>query len=295
MPTNPQTHFIIRVGHYTLLTLLALLSIGPFLWLLITALKSGDENIFNAAQFLPEKPTFENFVETWNTVHIGTYMLNSIIVATLTVSLNLIFSTLAAYPLARMQFQGRQAVFLSILSTMMIPFQVIMIPLYLMMLKMGLTGNSGIGLASFFSNELPVHVWIGLIIPFAISGFGIFFVRQALIGLPKELEESAVLDGCNSFDVLVRVLVPLIYPTLATLAVFTFMASWGEFLWPSIILSEEPHFTLPVGLVYLQGAFSANWRMIAAGTVLSMLPIIVFFVILQRFFVSGNISSAVKG
>ncbi len=276
--------------HYALLTALVIASVGPFLWLLFTAIKSGDENIFNPAQFLPQKPTLANFSETWNKVSMGSYMLNSVVVAILTVGFNLVFSTLAAYPLARMQFTGQKGVFLVILSTMMIPFQVIMIPLYLIVLKAGLTDNTMLG-----PGWPPIHVWAGLIIPFAISGFGIFFVRQALVGLPKELEESAVLDGCNSVQVLLKVLLPLIKPTLATLAVFTFMASWGEFLWPSILLSEEKHFTLPVGLVYLQGTFSSNWRIIAAGTVLSMLPIISFFLILQRYFVSGTLSGSVKG
>ncbi len=276
--------------HYLLLIALVILSIGPFLWLLSTALKSGDENIFNAAQFLPESPTLSNFTNTWKKVSMGAYMLNSIIVTLLTVSFNLIFSTLAAYPLARMQFKGQEAMFILILSTMMIPFQVIMIPLYLIVLKAGLTDNTILG-----EGWPPINVWAGLIIPFAISGFGIFFVRQALVGLPKELEESAVLDGCNSFQVLLKVMIPLIKPTLATLAVFTFMASWGEFLWPSILLSEEKNFTLPVGLVYLQGSFSSNWRMIATGAILSMLPIMSFFLILQRYFVSGTLSGSVKG
>ncbi len=277
--------------HYLALILLVVISVGPFLWLLSTALKSPEENIFatGTLSLLPQKPTLDNFTTVWNQVSIGSYMINSIVVAAITVFLNLIFSVLAAYPLARMRFRGRQAFFVAILTTMMIPFQVIMIPLYLIMLKFGLTD------ASSLADFPPINAWFGLAIPFAISGFGIFFVRQALVGLPKELEESAVLDGCNSFQILTRVLVPLIYPTLATLAVFTFMASWGEFLWPSIILSEEQHFTLPVGLVYLQGAFSANWKLIAAGTVLSMLPIIAFFLLLQRYFVSGSLAGSVKG
>lgn len=277
--------------HYLVLLLLVIISVGPFLWLLSTALKSPEENIFatGSLSLLPAQPTLGNFATVWNQVSMGSYMINSIVVAIITVILNMVFSVLAAYPLARMKFRGRQAFFVAILATMMIPFQVIMIPLYLIMLKFGLTD------ASSLANVPPVNAWIGLAIPFAISGFGIFFVRQALVGLPKELEESAVLDGCNSFQILTRVLVPLIYPTLATLAVFTFMASWGEFLWPSIILSEEPNFTLPVGLVYLQGAFSANWKLIAAGTVLSMLPIIAFFLLLQRYFVSGSLAGSVKG
>jgi putative chitobiose transport system permease protein len=274
-----------RFLNYLILVLLVISAIGPFAWLLSTALKSPEENIFSyPPQFIPDNPTLGNFVEVWNAVPMLAYFTNSMVVTLLTVALNIIFSVLAAYPLARMKFRGNSAIFYAILATMMIPFQVIMIPLYLIMLKIGLTDTYGL-----------VNGWLGLVMPFAISGFGIFFVRQALVTLPKELEESAVLDGCNSFQVLTRVLVPLIFPTLATLAIFTFMASWGEFLWASILLSEPTHFTLPVGLVQLQGAFSANWRLIAAGTILAMLPILAFFIALQRYIVSGSLSSSVKG
>ncbi|MBY0402786.1 MAG: carbohydrate ABC transporter permease [Cyanobacteria bacterium] len=270
---------------YAFLLVLVIFAIGPFAWLLSSALKSDGENIFQyPPQFLPEFPTLENFQKVWTTVPMLQYFINSLVVTGLSVVLNLLFSVLAAYPLARMSFKGEKAIFLIILATMMIPFQVIMIPLYLMMLKMGLNDSMGL-----------VNGWMGLVIPFAVSGFGIFFVRQALVSLPKDLEESAVLDGCNSFQILTRILLPLIGPTLATLSVFTFMANWGEFLWPSIILTQPDHFTLPLGLVQLQGAFSANWRLIASGTILSMIPVLVFFLVLQRYFVSGNLSGAVKG
>jgi putative chitobiose transport system permease protein len=274
-----------KILQYAILVLLVLLAVGPFLWLLSTALKSVDENIFAyPPQFIPQHPTLANFVAVWNKVPMGWFFANSIVVTLLTIFFNITLSVLAAYPLARMQFKGQGAIFFSILATMMIPFQVLMIPLYLICLKLNLTDSAGI-----------VNGWLGLVLPFAVSGFGIFFVRQALVTLPKELEESAVLDGCNSLQILWFVLLPLIRPTLATLAVFAFMATWGEFLWPSIILSEPSHFTLPVGLVQLQSAFSADWKLIAAGTLLSMIPILVFFFALQRYFVSGATSGAVKG
>jgi putative chitobiose transport system permease protein len=270
---------------YLALILLVMVAVGPFIWLLSTALKSDGENLFQyPPQFIPQEPTLANFVDIFNKVPMAAYFFNSMVVTLLTVFFNLLFSVLAAYPLARMQFKGQKAILMLILSTMMIPFQVIMVPLYFIMLKLHLTDATGV-----------VQGWIGLVIPFAVSGFGIFFVRQALVTLPRDLEESAVLDGCNSADILFRVLLPLIQPTLATLAVFTFMATWGEFLWPSIILNEPGHFTLPVGLVQLQGAFSANWRLIAAGTLLSTLPVLVFFIVLQKYFVAGALSGSVKG
>jgi len=279
-----------KTGVYALLIMLCLLAVGPFLWLLSTALKSSDENIFSAIpQLLPQTPTLDNFAEVLKKIPMLRYVANSMIVTGLTVVLNLVFSVLAAYPLARMRFFGQKAVILTVLATMMIPFQVIMVPLYLIVLKMGLVDSN----PDLFG---PVaNGWLGLVLPFAISGFGIFFVQQALVSLPKELEECAMLDGCNSFQILTRVLLPLIGPTLATLAVFTFMSAWGEFLWPSIVQSEPDQFLLPLGLIQLQGTFSANWRLIAAGTILSMLPILAFFLLLQRYFVSGNLGGSVKG
>jgi putative chitobiose transport system permease protein len=274
-----------KVLQYILLSFLALQAIGPFLWLLSTALKGPGENIFAyPPQFIPAHPTLENFASVWRKVPMLWFFINSMVVTLLTIFFNILLSVLAAYPLARMNFKGQKTIFFSILATMMIPFQVLMIPLYLICLKLNLTDGAGI-----------INGWLGLVLPFAVSGFGIFFVRQALVTLPRELEESAVLDGCNSWQILWHILLPLIRPTLATLAVFAFMATWGEFLWPSIILSNPQHFTLPVGLVQLQSAFSADWKLIAAGTLLSMAPVLIFFFALQRYFVSGATAGAVKG
>jgi putative chitobiose transport system permease protein len=270
---------------YGLLCLLVLLSIAPFAWLLSTALKGPAENIFAyPPQWIPKQPTLQNFVTVCQKVPMAAFFYNSLVVTGLTVVANLLISILAAYPLARMRFKGQNVALFTVLSSMMVPFQVLMIPVYLICLKLHLTDANG-----------ELGAWAGLVLPFAVSGFGIFFVRQALLSLPRELEESAVLDGCNSWQVLWLILVPLILPTLATLAVFAFMTAWGEFLWPGIVLSDPQRFTLPVGLVRLQSAFSADWRLIAAGTLLSMLPIVAFFLALQRYFVSGATSGAVKG
>jgi putative chitobiose transport system permease protein len=270
---------------YGLLVLLAVSSVGPFGWLVATALKGAGENIFAyPPQLWPQQPSLEAFTTAWHKVPFGLYFLNSLAVAAIAVVLNLVLSTLAAYPLARMTFKGQKAVFTLILLTLMIPFQAMLIPLYLMTLHLGL-GEGGNVWA----------LWLGLAIPVGVSGFGMFFMRQAMIPLPKALEESAVLDGANSLQVLWHVLVPLVRPSLVTLGILTLLASWGDFLWPSLLTANPQHFTLPVGLVELQGAFSTNWRLIAAGTVLSMLPVLVFFVVLQRYFIGTDLASGVKG
>lgn len=270
---------------YGPLLLVVLVAVGPFLWLLATALKGPNENIFAyPPQLLPQQPSLDAFKTVWKEVPLLLYFGNSVVVTTLTIALNVGLSILAGYPLARMSFPGKGVLVVLVLLTMMIPFQVIMIPLYLLILNMGLTEANG-----------WLAAWLGLALPFAVSGFGIFFMRQAFLSIPRDLDEAALLDGANAWQRLVHVLVPLVRPAVGVLAIFTLLAAWGEFLWPSIVLSQDQFFTLPVGLVQLQGQFSSNWRLIAAGTVLAMLPAVVVFVVLQRVFLQSALEGAIKG
>ena len=272
------------LSHIILITV-SILSIFPLLWLISTSLKGAGENIFAyPPNFFPTDFTFENYVGVWGKVNFLKYFFNSFVVAFFTVILNLIFSSMAAYPLARMEFKGKKTAFFAILATIMIPFQTIMLPIYLIILKLNLIDSAG-----------TVPGYLGLILPFAVSAFGIFLMRQAFLAIPKEMEEAAIVDGCNSWQIFFKVLLPMVKPTLAILAIFTFIGSWGEFLWPSIVLSDEKMFTLPVGINNLQGIFSSNWRYIAAGSIISIIPIIVFFLSLQRYFISGQNEGAVKG
>lgn len=269
--------------HIFLLSMVSI-SLIPFLWLLSTALKSPEENIFSyPPQFIPESLTFKNFSGVWKQVPFLAYILNSFIVALFTVIFNLIFSALAAYPLARMNFKWKTIIFYAILATIMVPFQVIMIPVYLLVLKLNLVDSSS-----------TIGGYAGLILPFAVNAFGIFLMRQAFLSIPKELEESALIDGCNIFQIWLKILLPLCCPSLATLAVFTFVGSWGEFLWPSIVLTKQSLYTLPVGINNLQSMFSANWRYIASGAIISVIPILVFFLALQKYFIKGQAQGALK-
>ena len=268
-----------------ILIVTVLLSIFPFIWLLSTSLKGVNEDIFAyPPMIIPQDFTWDNYVEVWHRVNFMDYFINSMIVAGLTVLLNLILSSLAAYPLARMNFRGKKVAFFSILATIMIPFQAIMLPVYIITLKLHLIDSVN-----------AVMGYIGLVMPFAVSAFGIFLMRQAFLKVPKEVEEAAIVDGCNVFQMFVKVVLPMVKPTLAVLAVFTFIGSWGEFLWPSIMLTKDSMYTLPVGINNLQGMFSANWRFIAAGSIISTIPIIIFFLAMQRYFISGENDGAVKG
>lgn len=270
---------------HTILIAVSLLSIFPFIWLTSTSLKGVNEDIFAyPPTIIPQDFTWANYIDVWHKVNFMGYFWNSLIVAGLTVVLNLILSSLAAYPLARMQFKGKKFYFFSILATIMIPFQAIMLPVYLITLKLHLIDSVN-----------NVMGYIGLVMPFAVSAFGIFLMRQAFLKVPREIEEAAIVDGCNVFQMFIKVVLPMVKPTLAVLAVFVFIGSWGEFLWPSILLTKDSMYTLPVGINNLQGMFSANWRFIAAGSIISTVPIIIFFLMMQRYFISGENDGAVKG
>ena len=274
---NIPVHFVLIV--------VSILSVFPFIWLLSTSLKGAGENIFAyPPTIIPQDFTWDNYVGVWHRVDLMRYFINSMIVAGGTVLLNLILSSLAAYPLARMEFKGKKITFFAILATIMIPFQAIMLPVYLITLKLHLVDAYG-----------DVLGFVGLVMPFAVSAFGIFLMRQAFLAIPREMEEAAIVDGCNVFQVFWKILLPMVKPSLAVLAIFTFIGSWGEFLWPSIVLTKEALYTLPVGVNNLQGMFSSNWRYIAAGSIISIIPIIVFFLSMQRYFISGENEGAVKG
>ncbi|MCS6814593.1 MAG: carbohydrate ABC transporter permease [Cyanobacteria bacterium] len=251
----------------------------PLIWLFSTSLKSPTEEIFEfPPRFLPEQPTLANFVQVWQTNPFGRYLLNSTIVATLTVVLNLLFCALAAYPLARMTFWGRSALFTAIVATILIPFQIVMIPLYVLTVQLGLR-----------------NTYLGIIFPYIASAFGIFLLRQAFQGVPKELEEAARIDGCSALGIWWYVMIPAIRPALVTLAIFVFIGSWSDFLWPLIILDRQEYYTLPLGVAQLAGTFSLDWRLIAAGSIISIAPILGFFLIMQRYIIPSEASSGVKG
>ncbi len=276
---------ISKISIHTVLIMVSLLSIFPFIWLTSTSLKGINEDIFAyPPKLIPSDFTLANYIDVWGRVNFMGYFWNSVIVAVLTVFLNLVLSSLAAYPLARMKFVGKKVIFFSILATIMIPFQAIMLPVYIITLKLHLTDS--------VNNFMG---YIGLVMPFAVSAFGIFLMRQAFLKVPQEIEEAAIVDGCNVFQMFTRVVIPMVKPTLAVLAVFTFIGSWGEFLWPSIMLTKDAMYTLPVGINNLQGMFSSNWRFIAAGSIISTVPIIIFFLMMQRYFISGENDGAIKG
>lgn len=264
---------------YGILGAIAIAMLFPLLWLVSTSLKSPSENIFQSPpQLLPSQPTLQNFATVWQSNPFGQYLWNSTVVAVLTVGLNLLFCSLAAYPLARLDFRGKDVIFAVVVSTIMIPFQIVMIPLYILTVQLGLR-----------------NTYLGIILPAIASAFGIFLLRQAFQGVPKELEEAARMDGCSELGLWWHIMLPAIRPALVTLAIFVFIGSWSDFLWPLIVTDRPEYYTLPLGVATLASTFSLDWRLIAAGSVISIAPVLLFFLLMQRYIVPTDTGSGVKG
>ncbi|NJK47275.1 carbohydrate ABC transporter permease [Candidatus Gracilibacteria bacterium] len=264
---------------YLILGAIAIVMLFPLLWLFGTSLKSPTEDIFSfPPQIFPRQPTLENFFKVWQNYPFGQYLLNSTLVAALTVSINLLFCSLAAYPLARLDFRGRDAILAVVISTIMIPFQIVMIPLYILTVQLGLR-----------------NTYVGVILPTLASAFGIFLLRQAFQSVPKELEEASRIDGCSELGIWWHVMIPAVRPALVTLAIFVFIGSWSDFLWPLIVLDRPEYFTLPLGVARLASALDFDWRLIAAGSIISIAPVLILFLFLQRYIIPTDTGSGVKG
>ena len=275
-PGQPSLNAALQLA---LLLLLALVTLLPLLWLVSTSLKGPSEDIFTSPPaLLPSRPSLEAYGRLFQDYPMGTYLLNSALVSGVAVVANLLFSSLAAYPLARLSFRGREAVLALIVATVLIPFQVVMIPLYVLMVKVGLR------------NSL-----MALVLPQATTAFGIFLLRQSFLAVPKELEEAARMDGCTPVGEWWNVLIPAARPDLITLGMLTFIGTWSDFLWPLIIIDEPKIYTLPLGLQQLASSFSLDWRLVAAGSVMSILPVLVLFIFLQRTILPTQTADAVKG
>ena len=271
-----------RVGvllQLLILILLALVVLVPLLWLVSTSLKGPAEDIFTSPPaLLPAQPSLDAYGRLFRDNPLGRYLLNSAVVSLVAVVANLLFCSLAAYPLARMRFAGRGLVLGLVVATILIPFQVVMIPLYLLMVQLSLR-----------------NTLLALVIPQAATAFGLYLLRQSFLGVPVELEEAARMDGCSKLGEWWNVMIPAARADLITLGMFVFIGTWSDFLWPLVILDDPQLFTLPLGLQQLASSFSLDWRIVAAGSVVSILPVLVLFVLLQRFILPSASGDAVKG
>jgi multiple sugar transport system permease protein len=257
----------------------------PFIWLLVTSLETSNEALHFPPILTPHVLKFSNYPDALSTAPFGRFFVNSAIVAVATVACNLVLCSLAGYAFARFRFLGKTALFVVIMATLMVPFQVTMIPQFIITKWLGVHVLAGIGI-----NHIGA-----LILPNAATAFGIFFLRQFFRTLPLEYEESARVDGASRLTVLVRIVLPLAKPALATLTALTFLDSWNNFLWPLIAVTSTSQMTLPLGLATFQGAHATEWTLLMAANVMSLAPMLVIFVVAQRFFIRSVAATGLAG
>ncbi len=262
-----------------------LVLIFPFIWLLITSVETSGEALHFPPILTPHVLRFGNYPAALHSAPFGRFFLNSAIVAVGTVLCNLVLCSLAGYAFARFRFLGRGVLFAVIMATLMVPFQVTMIPQFIITKWLGVHVLAGVGI-----NHIGA-----LILPNAATAFGIFFLRQFFRTLPLEYEESARVDGASRLTVLWRIVLPLATPPLATLAALTFLDSWNNFLWPLIAITSTSQMTLPLGLAIFQGAHATEWPLLMAANVMSLAPMLVIFFVAQRFFIRSIAATGLAG
>jgi multiple sugar transport system permease protein len=257
----------------------------PFAWLLITSVETPAEALHFPPLLDPHVIRFANYSDALASAPFVRFFINSAVVAVITVLSNLVLCSLAGYAFARFRFLGRTALFAVLMATLMVPFQVTMIPQFIITKWLGVHVLAAVGID---------HIG-ALILPNAATAFGIFFLRQFFQTLPLEDEESARVDGASRLTVLVRIVLPLATPALATLAALTFIDSWNNFLWPLIAITSTDQMTLPLGLATFQGAHSTQWTLLMAGNVMSLVPMLVVFFLAQRYFIRSVASTGLAG
>lgn len=256
----------------------ALLTVAPFAWMVLTSFKPLGEIFTYPPTWWPENFTYENYASAFEAAPFGRFYLNSLFVALAVTVGQLITCSLAAYAFARMQFRGRDVIFYLFLGTMMIPIHVTMIPSFMILHSLGW-----------------INTYAALIVPGLASAFGTFLLRQFFMTIPRELEEAAFIDGCTRFGVLWRIIVPLARPALATLAIFTFMAVFNDFIWALIVINSQDMYTVQLGLAIFRDQYSTEWGNLMAGSVVATLPILLVFFFAQKYFIKGITLSGLKG
>lgn len=261
-------HVVVIIG--------ALIMFFPFLWTIITSITPG-AGLSNAPSLFVENPSLEAYFRLFRERPFAIVILNSILLAVITTVVQLVTSSTAGYAFSRLPFRGQTAVFAVYLATMMIPLQVLIVPLFVELKAFGL-----------------LNTYLGALLPTFASAFGIFLLRQAINQVPRELDEAATIDGAGHFRIFFSVILPNIRPALATLVVFAFMGSWNSFLWPLVVLRSPELQTLPIALAGLQGQYISDWDVIMAGSVVSVIPMLALYIFAQKYVIQGVASSGIK-
>lgn len=257
--------------------LLAFVTIAPFVWMILTSVKDMSDIFVYPPKWLPDKLHLDNYVKAFSAAPFAKYYFNSIFVAVTVTIGQLITCSMAAFAFARLKFRGRNFLFYTFLATLMIPYNVTMIPSFMVLYWLGW-----------------VDTYQALIVPGLASAFGVFLLRQFFMTIPKELEEAAYMDGASRFTVLRRIIIPLAKPALATLAVFTFMGVFNDFIWALIVINSETMRTVQLGLAVFRDRYLTQWDLLMAGSVTAVLPILIVFFFAQKYFIKGIALSGLK-
>lgn len=261
-----------------LMWLLGLFAVAPLVWMLAVSVMQPGEAAHFPPPLVPANPTTANYVQLFASTDMARYFANSLLLACLATALSLTFNVMAGYAFAKLKFAGRDRIFQFLLTALVIPSQVAMIPLFLICKEMGLVNSFG-----------------GVLIPSIATVFGIFLVRQYALAIPDEMLEAARIDGASEFRIFRVIVLPSLSPILVTLATFSFLGSWSDFLWPLIILNDGDKATLPVALANLSREHVQDFELMMAGSVVTLLPVLILFVVLQRYYISGLLAGSVKG
>lgn len=272
--TNPKQ--IQQLGLHIVLAMLSLALVLPFVWMLLTSLKPLAE--VDSESWLPSVIQWSNYTQVFQEIAYARYYLNSLLVACWVTFLQVFTSALAAYAFSRLEWRGRDTVFLLYLATMMLPALVMMIPTYDIMIQLGL-----------------VDTLVGLILPASFSAFGTFLLRQFMLTIPKSLDEAAEIDGASKWQIFWDVILPLSRPGLVTLTIFTFMGNYNSFFWPLVMIKTEEKYTLPIGLLFFDSSRGQETNLLMAAVTMAVIPMILFFVLLQKQLVKGIQMGAIKG
>lgn len=268
---------LLKAFVYVFLIIGSFIMVVPFVWMVVTSFKPLDEINTYPPSFFIRRPTFAAYLELFSIIPMGRYFMNSLIVTSAITLANIFFCSLAGYAFAKHRFFGRDKLFLLLVGSMMIPWQVNLIPSFVIIKKFG-------WLNSFY----------GLIIPAMSGAFGIFLMRQFIMNIPDDLIDAAKIDGCSEFTIYRKVILPLIQPALASLAIFTFMGQWNNFVWPLVVIYSSKMRTIPLALSVLNGQFGTNFAMVMAGAVIATLPVLIVFIAFQKYFIKGIALTGLK-
>lgn len=278
MSSVRQRILISRIVLYTLLLLGAVMAMLPMVWMVSASLMPSGEASTFPPRFFPSRVTLEHYVDLFTRLNLGRYLLNSAFVAFVVTLSSLAINSLAGYAFAKLRFRGRDRLFRALSTGLVLPVQVAMLPLFLLLKNLGM-----------------INTYWGVIIPGLASIFGIFLVRQYALAIPDEMLDAARVDGASELRIFWSIVVPGIVPILATLAIWTFLATWNDFMWPLIVLSDESRYTLPVALANLSGEHVQDTELMMAGSVITVIPVMLVFLFLQRYYIQGVMSGSVKG